>query len=123
MLGTLEPKDLKNFIFNRRNTIPDIVFSKLEILLSHYPDTNKVWLCGSYANGTYVDKNTPQEIIELRKRYKGKSGLSDIDFKIEPYPEIIIQTDEYDLIPFNPKLFKILIYDQSYNKKDSSSRS
>lgn len=60
-------------------------------ILKEAPDTKTIYLTGSYASGSYITEDTPQQFRELKRRVKNKSNISDIDIVIEPYydPQIL----------------------------------
>lgn len=97
----------RKFIASRQKT--DRVEIALKHLLSNHPDIEKVYLTGSYANGDWIDEDTPQWFIDFRKQYK-KEGISDVDFYTEPKVE---STEHYDIALHKSRGKSILIYDNS----------
>ena len=45
----------------------------------------QLYLSGSYTAGSWIDEDTPDEERALRRMFKFKSGVSDIDVRPEPY--------------------------------------
>ncbi len=65
------PKNIKDKVREVKNTIKEMV-----------PEA-KVALVGSYAKGTWIDENTPEEFVKLKEKVLGKKGRSDFDFMVE----------------------------------------
>ena len=100
-------------IKNDWKKLPSIDKQKIEIalnkLLIKYPQVTKVWLTGSYANGDYINEFMPSYYLDLKKKVKGKSKISDVDFVTEP---VIVQNGiDFDLLP-NENRNKLLIWQQ-----------
>lgn len=98
----------KDFILSRRGKIAPIVTEKLKKLLDKHPNTEKVYLLGSYANGDWVDEQTPEWFKDFRRSIGKRKHISDVDFYVEPWVPPI--EGEYDVLDF-PRGSQILIYD------------
>ena len=48
----------------------------------------EIYLIGSYANGDWITKDTPQYFKDLKKRIKYKNKISDLDVIVKPDPGI-----------------------------------
>lgn len=94
------------WVNSRIDIYPEIVFEKLNILINNNPNIKRVWLCGSYLRGDWVDENTEDKYIRFKKEILGKKRLSDVDFVTEPR---VSSTKDYDIIPDSKH--KVLIYD------------
>lgn len=101
----------REFIKMRRGTIQPIVHHALDKLVNDNPSVSKVYLIGSYANGDWIDADTPQWFREFRQSYK--PGESDVDFYTEPLVEL---TEDYDIVPHLNRGNNILIYDNGKTK-------
>ena len=95
------------FVLSRRGKITKHVKDTLSLLTARHPEIRKVVLVGSYANGDWIDSDTPQWFIDYRKSTGKKISVSDVDFYTEP---LVQSTSEYD-IQQTPRGNKILIYD------------
>lgn len=100
---------VRAFIKERKGKIQPIVYERLGRLLSNNPEVTKVYLIGSYANGDWVDENTP-EWFRIYRRSIGKNKYpSDIDFVTEP---IVESTEYYDIQP-SGRGENMIIYDNT----------
>lgn len=71
-----------------------------------------IWLFGSYANGDWITKDTPQRFVALKKRYKYKDKISDLDVFTDP-PMSIQYKDVHISHPKHNIAWKSLIWEQS----------
>lgn len=71
-----------------RKQWPDYVKAKIEkcveYILERHPSIKGLHLIGSYAAGTYIDENTPDDFKELKRKAGARVKLSDFDFETEP---------------------------------------
>lgn len=77
------------------------------IKLLYENNVDKVYLVGSYANGDYIDEQTPEWVKEYRRSFGKRDTLSDVDFYTIPK---IKPTEDYDIVP-EYRNSAILVYD------------
>lgn len=104
----------KQFIKSRQGKVQPIVIEKLTILLLRHPEITKVYLVGSYANGDWINQDTPQWFIDYRKSIGKVKEVSDVDFYTVP---AVPSSREYDVLSYLiPRGRKILLYDNGQTK-------
>jgi len=104
-------EEYKKWVSSRKGKFPKKTIKKaLNALLTNHPYMYKVWLCGSYFNGDWVDEKTDKKFAKFKKETFGKT-ISDVDFVTIP---LVPSTEEYDIIPEAKN--KLLIYDNGKTK-------
>lgn len=109
--------------FDSYNDIPlyirKKIKKKIDIILDYVPDAVRIYLIGSYINGTYVDENTDDEFYKLRNKIKGKRSYSDFDFIVISEGKIgDLKEHNMDVIIkssfFFPRENAIIVYDRKF---------
>lgn len=81
-----------------------------EFIEVYCPD--KIYLVGSFAEGDWIDEDTPQYYRDKKKQIKYKDKVSDLDIVVEPDPGIIF----YEELHINPiKDERVLLYSKTKN--------
>lgn len=57
-----------------------------EFISKYNPDQVRIY--GSYANGDWIDENTPQYYQDLKYKIKYKNKISDLDIIVIPNPGV-----------------------------------
>lgn len=87
------------------------VKAALNRLIENNPEVQKVYLTGSFLRGDWIDEETDDVFIAIKKTLRGKAKISDVDFITEP---IVPSTKHYDVLPNRRN--KLLIYDKGQKK-------
>lgn len=64
--------------------LPEKVQVIIGKILENHPEITDMWLCGSYASGSWIDETTSEVEKTLKKEVKGRCKISDLDLIINP---------------------------------------
>lgn len=64
--------------------LPEKIQGIIGKILENHLEITDMWVCGSYASGSWIDENTEDSYKELKREVKGKSKISDLDLIIKP---------------------------------------
>jgi len=70
----------------RPRRLEDLPKAIIKVLEDIAKKVDRLVVCGSYASGAWIDNDTPDFFVDLKKRVKGKNKTSDLDLIV--YPEI-----------------------------------
>lgn len=73
--------------------LPEKVRGVIYKILENHPEITAMWVCGSYASGSWIDEYTWNVYMDLKKEVKGRAKISDLDLIIEPN----IELGEYEM--------------------------
>jgi predicted nucleotidyltransferase len=106
MLTKEEIKKYKSFISKRQGYISIEIKEALKDLLRKNKNIEEVYLVGSFANGDWVKKDSPEWFKKIRKKLGKNKEVSDIDFFSVPQ---VKSSDNYEVLEGYRKN-SILIY-------------
>lgn len=64
--------------------LPEKIQDVIGKILENHPEITDMWVCGSYASGSWIDENTEDVYKDLKKEVKRKCKISDLDLIIKP---------------------------------------
>jgi predicted nucleotidyltransferase len=68
---------------NLPNYVKERIKACVDLILEKYPETQMIYLIGSYANGSYIDEQTSEDFKNLKSIFQ-RPKISDFDFETSP---------------------------------------
>lgn len=101
--------DRKQFLRKIPNFERDRIMEAVEKIKKDFPQTEKIYLTGSFVRGDYINDFVPGYFWNLKQKVKGKAKISDLDFVT--VPQVIKRTNDYDLLA-DENREKILLFER-----------